>query len=601
MGRNHLRALAASTHIKVTAIAEPVESTRRSLQSSDIHLYADLDQMLDSAAIDAVLVCVPSDKHLATVKRLVSAGMPTLCEKPVGVTASDAEQASALVAAAGLPFQVGFWRRFVPILKDLRDRIAQGKLGDIYAVANFQWDGEPPSSNFRAHSGGIFIDMGVYEFDQTRWLVGQEFGPITSLASGVAGEPWPGDPESAHAMAELSGGGTVLVSLGRRFPLGDVCKVEVFGTRDWEDCRFLWPPTADETFFEALRAQAESFARYARGGPREGAGGADAVAALEAASRAVQVVDVCTPRGTHAEIASAAAQAGKAVICEKPLAVTHAQAAAAAGAVRRAGVLNAVGFNYRRLPAVSLMKRMVDEGAVGKVRLVRGSWLSDEFVDPTIPFDWRFDRSMGGSTIADLGSHLIDMATWMAGPVDEVSGQSETFVRERSQREVTVDDASSALVRFASGARGVFEMARTAVRRPCDLTLEVNGDRGTLVFEYARLNELLYGDGQDRADLYGMRRIRAEHSSHPYAKDWWPIGQGVGYGSSFVNHLGDLLERWPEGPWDPGFAQGAAVQAVGEAIERSAAERRWVRVAEVTAEAPPAPPVRNLRPQANRP
>src|SRR2546421_9778235 len=130
MGRNHLRALAASTHIKVTAIAEPVESTRRSLQSSDIHLYADLDQMLDSAAIDAVLVCVPSDMHLATVKRLVSAGMPTLCEKPVGVTASDAEQATALVAAAALPFQVGFWRRVGPTPQDLRARVAEEQPGD---------------------------------------------------------------------------------------------------------------------------------------------------------------------------------------------------------------------------------------------------------------------------------------------------------------------------------------------------------------------------------------------------------------------------------------------------------------------------------------
>ncbi len=236
----------------------------------------------------------------------------------------------------------------------------------------------------------------------------------------------------------------------------------------------------------------------------------------------VDIVDICTPPGTHAEIAAAAAAAGKAVICEKPLAVTYAQAAAARDAVELAGVLNAIGFNYRRLPAVSLMKRMLDQGAVGNVRLVRASWLSDEFVDPAIPFDWRFDRSMGGTTIADLGSHLIDMATWMAGPISEVSGQSETFVRERSGREVTVDEASSALVRFESGARGLFEMARTAVRRPCDLTLEVNGDRGTLVFEYARLNELLYGDGQDRAELYGMRRIRAEHQSHPYAKDWWP-------------------------------------------------------------------------------
>lgn len=299
----------------------------------------------------------------------------------------------------------------------------------------------------------------------------------------------------------------------------------------------------------------------------------------------VDVVDICTPPGTHAEIAIAAAHAGKAVICEKPLAVTYAQAASAAEAVRSAGVLNAVGFNYRRLPSVSLMKRMVDEGAVGEIRLVRATWLSDEFVDPAIPFDWRFDRDMGGTTIADLGSHLIDLAMWMAGPLAEVSGQSETFVKSRSGRAVTVDEASSALAGFESGAKGVFEMARTAVRRPCDFDIEVNGGKGTLRFDYSRLNELLYGQGDDRAELYGMRKIRAEHETHPYAKNWWPIGQGVGYGASFVNHLGDLLERWPDGPWEPDFEQGAAVQAACEAIERSAAERRWVKVSEVTSEA----------------
>jgi predicted dehydrogenase len=299
--------------------------------------------------------------------------------------------------------------------------------------------------------------------------------------------------------------------------------------------------------------------------------------------RDVDIVDICTPPGTHAEIAAAAAANGKAVICEKPLAVSYAQAFSAMESVRTAGVLNAVGFNYRRLPAVSLMKRMVDEGAVGKVRLWRGVWLSDEFVDPAIPFDWRFDRAVGGSTIADLGSHLIDIALWMVGDVAEVSAQSETFVKQRSNLPVTVDDASSALLRFEGGARGTVEMARVAVRRPCDFTIEVNGDKGTLVFGYARLNELMYGDGGDSPGLYGMRRIRAEHETHPYARFWWPIGQGVGYGASFVNHLGDLLERWPDGPWEPDFAQGAAVQAVCEAIERAAARKRWVAVDEVRA------------------
>jgi len=302
----------------------------------------------------------------------------------------------------------------------------------------------------------------------------------------------------------------------------------------------------------------------------------------------IDIVDICTPPGTHAEIAAAAAAAGKAVICEKPFATSYAEGARALEAVRRAGVLNAVGFNYRRLPAVSLMKRMIDEGAIGRLQLWRGCWLSDEFADPETPFDWRFDRPMGGTTIDDLGSHLIDMAIWMAGGMAEVSAQSETFVKERpdpekpgATRPVTIDDASSGLIRFISGSRGVLEVARSCVRRPCDFTIEANGTKGTLRFDYARLNELEFGDGTDAARLYGMRTIRAEHPSHPYAASWWPIGQGVGYGSSFVNQFADLLERWPAGPWDPDFRQGLAVQAVCEAMERAAAERRWVRIEEV--------------------
>ncbi len=286
MGRNHLRAISDSQEVRITAIAEPMEAARAALPLNHAAIHVDLESMLAAGGLDAILVCVPSDYHLDTVKRLVAAGIPILCEKPVGVTAADAREAAELTSRAGLPFQVGFWRRFVPSLKRVRERIAAGELGEIYLVACFQWDGEPPSAYFRTHSGGIFIDMGVHEFDQTRWLTGQEFGAISSLFCGVAAEPWPGDPESAQAMADLSGGTTALVSLGRRFPLGDVCKVEVFGTKDVEECRFLWPPTADETFFGALRLQAESFARHVRGGPLEGASGGDAAAALEAAQRA---------------------------------------------------------------------------------------------------------------------------------------------------------------------------------------------------------------------------------------------------------------------------------------------------------------------------
>ena len=300
----------------------------------------------------------------------------------------------------------------------------------------------------------------------------------------------------------------------------------------------------------------------------------------------VDVVDICTPPGTHAEIAEAAAGAGKAVLSEKPLATSYRRAWEATAAVARAGVRNAIGFNYRRLPAVALMRRMIADGAIGEVRLWRGIWLSDEFTDPATPFDWRFDREMGGTTIADLGSHMLDMALWMVGPIEEVTAQSATFIRSRpspdGDRTVTIDDASSALLRFTNGARGIVEMARLAVRRPCDFSIEVNGTKGTLVFDYPRLNELLYGDTADDPGLYGMRHIRAEHPSHPYAELGWPIGQGIGYGETFVYQAVDLMRGWASGSWTPSFADGLAVQAVCEAIEVSAAERRWVNVREIT-------------------
>jgi predicted dehydrogenase len=302
----------------------------------------------------------------------------------------------------------------------------------------------------------------------------------------------------------------------------------------------------------------------------------------------VEIVDICTPPGTHAEIVEAAAEAGKAVVCEKPLAADYEGALRAAAAVQRMGVRNAICFNYRRLPALSLMKQMVDEGRIGQPRLWRATWLSDEFLDPEVPFDWRFRRSQGASTIADLGAHLIDLAGWMVGEVESVSAQSQTFTPARldpgggSPIDVDVEDASSALLRFRGGALGVFETAKVSPRRPCDFVVEVNGSRGTLRFDYARLNELWYGDADEPAELYGMRRIRAEHPTHPQTHGWWPIGQGIGYGASFVNQAAELLQQWPEGTWAPDLATGLEVQVVCEAIERAAAQRRWVDVSEVS-------------------
>ena len=183
----------------------------------------------------------------------------------------------------------------------------------------------------------------------------------------------------------------------------------------------------------------------------------------------------------------------------------------------------------------------------------------------------------------------MDLAGWMVGEIAAVSAQSQTFTGHRSDAEhgvgqavdVDVDEASSALLRFFSGAQGTFETAKVCARRPCDLTVEVNGSRGTLRFDYARLNELWYGDGDEPGELYGMRRIRAEHRVHPETEGWWAIGQGIGYGASFVNQAAHWLGNWPDGDWEPGLETGMRVQAVCEAIERAATDRRWVDVAEV--------------------
>jgi predicted dehydrogenase len=306
----------------------------------------------------------------------------------------------------------------------------------------------------------------------------------------------------------------------------------------------------------------------------------------------VDVVDVCTPPGTHAAVIEAAALAGKDVFCEKPLATNYADARAALDAVNAAGVRHAIGFNYRRLPAVSLMAEMVANGELGEVHLWRGTWLSDEFVDPDIAFDWRFDAALGGSTIGDLGSHLIDMATWMLGPINDVSAMSSTFVASRDDagrsKAVEVDDASSALVRFVSGAQGTMEVARAAPRRPCDFTIEVNGSKGTAMFSYAQLNELWVGNTDDDARLYGLRRVRTEHPSQPETAGWWPIGQGVGYDASLINQVADLAATWEQRAWSPDFSVGADVAAVCSAMERSVVDRRWVSVDEIVREAPSA-------------
>ncbi len=287
MGRTHLRALAGSDQVRIVAAADSARTSRETLAHTGLEVHADVDAMLDAGGLDGVLIAAPSDRHLALVRRIADAGLPILCEKPCGTTAVDARDAAGLAQRAAVPLQIAYWRRFVPALRQLRERIAEGALGDLYFVACYQWDEHVPPAEFRAHSGGIFVDMGVHEFDQLRWLTAQDVAGIHVSAASVSAEPpVPGDSESAQVLCTMSGGSSGLVSLGRRFPHGDVCWAQVFGTRGAEECRFLWPPDGDSVFLTALREQAESFAAWVGGAAGDGAQAEDAVAALAAAEQA---------------------------------------------------------------------------------------------------------------------------------------------------------------------------------------------------------------------------------------------------------------------------------------------------------------------------
>jgi myo-inositol 2-dehydrogenase/D-chiro-inositol 1-dehydrogenase len=297
MGRTHLRALAGSQRVAVTAIAEVSEQTRRTVPAAGVPVYPGIAEMLDAETLDGVLIVVPTDRHLQVITEVAARGLPILCEKPCGLTVAQTKAAVATTQAAGLPFQVAYWRRYVPPLRALRERIAAGELGTVHLVACYQWDDRPPSDEFRAHSGGIFADMGVHEFDQMRWLTGQEIVSLAAVVSGlvpgglirhVPGEAprrYP-DVDSAQVIAELSGGGCGIVSLGRFHPAGDMARAEAFGTDGTARCDFLDPAEGERAQLAALREQAESFADFASGGTCTGATGADAIAALDAATRA---------------------------------------------------------------------------------------------------------------------------------------------------------------------------------------------------------------------------------------------------------------------------------------------------------------------------
>ncbi|WP_460060912.1 Gfo/Idh/MocA family protein [Streptomyces sp. YKOK-I1] len=306
----------------------------------------------------------------------------------------------------------------------------------------------------------------------------------------------------------------------------------------------------------------------------------------------VHLVDICTPGDSHAEIAIAALEAGKHVLCEKPLANSVAEAeamVAAAEAARSRGQLAMVGFNYRRVPALTYAHRLIAEGRLGTLRHVRVGYLQDWLVDPDFPLTWRLQREHAGSgALGDLGAHIVDLAQYLTGePLVGVSAQLETFVKERPRLDgassgltaaggtrrgpVTVDDAAVFTGRLASGALATFEATRMASGRKNALRLEVNGASGSLAFDLERLNELQFLDHREPAATAGFRRIVVTEPEHPYLEGWWPPGHALGYEHTFAHQARDLVEAIASGTDPmPSFADGLQVQRVLAAVEESA-------------------------------
>ena len=301
MGRTHMRALATSSVVAITAIAEPSPQVSEMLTQGGVSVHASFAQMLASTSLDGVLIAAPSDQHLSIIAEVAASGLPILCEKPCGLSSGQALKAAEIAAAVGVRLQVAYWRRYVPALIALRDRMQAGDLGVLHLVACYQWDEQPPSPQFRAHSGGIAVDMGVHEFDQLRWLTGQDIRALNTAASPLISDSGiTGDVDSAQVLAELSGGAVGLVSLGRHHPAGDMARAEVFGTGGFERCDFLDPADGERAQLGVLQLQAEEFARYARGADCSGATAADAVAALMAAEQVTAAIPAISGPGLPA-------------------------------------------------------------------------------------------------------------------------------------------------------------------------------------------------------------------------------------------------------------------------------------------------------------
>ncbi len=305
------------------------------------------------------------------------------------------------------------------------------------------------------------------------------------------------------------------------------------------------------------------------------------------ARKDVNVVDISTPGDSHAQIAAAAAAAGKVVFCEKPLANSVAEAERMLAAVKKAGVLHMVCHNYRRAPAVMLARHLISDGKLGEIRHFRGTYLQDWLADAQAPMTWRSERVKAGSgALGDIAAHSVDLARFLVGEIAEVAGHVETFVKRRPlpgkrgrTGRVTVDDAATALVRFRSGAMGTIEASRMAPGRKNYNRFEINGSRGSVAFDLERLNELEIYLQSDPEAVRGFHRVLVTESTHPFVKAWWPPGHIIGWEHTFTHTVFDLMEAiatdvLPE----PNFVDGVRNQRVLAAIEQASRTKRWVAV-----------------------
>jgi predicted dehydrogenase len=315
----------------------------------------------------------------------------------------------------------------------------------------------------------------------------------------------------------------------------------------------------------------------------------------------IDVIDIVTPGDSHAEIAIAALEAGKHVLCEKPLANTVAEAEAMAEAAERAaayGIRAMVGFTYRRVPAVTFLRNLIAEGGVGTINHVRASYRQDWLVDPQMPLAWRLQKEHAGSgALGDIGAHAIDLAQFVTGlNLEKVSGVIDTIVKERpllnsgrglsgaagaGYGQVTVDDIAIFTGRFESGTLASFEASRFATGRKNALQIEVSGDKGALAFDLEDLNSVQFYDRTAPSDRQGFRKILVTEAEHPYISAWWPAGHMLGYEHGFSHQVKDLVEGIAAGTDPhPSFADGLRVQLVLDAVERSSDnDSAWTRVA----------------------